>query len=135
MIHPFNTPCLKCGRTSLAKRHEPEITKELYARRQAHAERLEFPIPPLPQEEHLVMDCECGYVFWTRTADYKEPPTHLVFIEDVLNTAIAIDVEKITHLTERPGEPTVVHLTAGDCFLARTPDFETLKAQFDALKS
>jgi len=78
MIHPYNTPCPKCGRTGQSARYEPAFTKEAYQRRYASYQNhpdLAAPPPKPPNEEHLVRKCECGAVFWTRTADYQEPQT------------------------------------------------------------
>lgn len=77
MIHPFSAPCPKCTRSGTAKRYEREITQEAYDRVWALVEDDQSgplggwrDIPRPPQEEHLVRECECGHVFWTRTADY-----------------------------------------------------------------
>ena len=80
MIYPFKAPCPKCGRPAgPAKRYEPEITEEAYQRADEAIRDDQKKSCPWrnvfirPQEEHLVHECDCEFVFWTRTADYKPP--------------------------------------------------------------
>ncbi len=110
MILPFNALCPKCKRTGLAKRYEPKITEEAYQRALKRFEDdLENPFPwrdfPRgPHEEHLVRECECRYVFWTRTADYQHPASNWhLFLEAVEDSDIDRAIEALHALDEQNG--------------------------------
>ena len=76
-IYPFNEPCPKCGRIVQAKRYEPEVTEEQYEHnrkvfKENFYDTLYPDLPKTPHQEHLVHECQCGHIFWTRTRDYAQ---------------------------------------------------------------
>jgi hypothetical protein len=133
-IYPFDALCPKCGRAGVAKRYEPEITEEDFNKQAHFNEKLPadlVTIPKAPQEEHLVRDCECGHVFWTRTRDYEQTAEATLGIVEPSGRQTAVHFSDIDRLARRE-RCTAIYLKNGTFLLAVEPDITTIRNYCEA---